>query len=317
VATVMLSIVFSGGLIPVTGRVVLDQLSWLVPARWGFAASASTIDLRRIDPTVRVRDPLWSHDLRSWLLAMGLLAALGMVVAVMVRWRLRLASLCRHIRRVAREPELTGRPSGHRRLSNQHLARLATAQHRKLLTPSDRAPMPSTSRSRGRHRARRPGRTPARGAGAIAAHRTPGRSDASDVRSWALASAPTTPAHLDRCPCTEGGNPMHEVLYERKGAGAGLCLNRPEQLNALNPAMMSQLAHRIDCAHVDNEVRALVIAGSGRAFCAGGDLTAARKLAGMDPPRGQQFLLDFAALLDSLQNFPKPRVTPAHDTDAA
>ena len=60
-----------------------------------------------------------------------------------------------------------------------------------------------------------------------------------------------------------------------------------------------------------------MIAGSGRAFCAGGDLTAARKLAEMDPPRGQQFLLDFAALLDSLQNFPKPRVTPAHDTDAA
>ena len=65
VITVMLSIVFSGALIPVTGRVVLDQLSWLVPARWGFAASASTIDLRRIDPTVRVNDPMWSHDLRS------------------------------------------------------------------------------------------------------------------------------------------------------------------------------------------------------------------------------------------------------------
>jgi len=116
VITVMLSIVFSGGLIPVTRRVVLDQLSWLVPARWGFAASASTIDLGRVDPTVRVNDPMWSHDLRSWLLAMGLLCALGMVVAVVVRWRLRLAALCRQIRRVAREPELTGRPSGRGRL---------------------------------------------------------------------------------------------------------------------------------------------------------------------------------------------------------
>jgi hypothetical protein len=58
-----------------------------------------------------------------------------------------------------------------------------------------------------------------------------------------------------------------------------------------------------------------VITGSGRAFWAGGDLTATRERAEMDPPGGQQFLIDFAALLDSLQNFPKPRVTPAHDTD--
>src|SRR4029077_12104621 len=157
VITVMLSIVFSGGLIPVTRRVVLDQVSWLVPARWGFAASASTIDLRRCDPTVRVRDPLWSHDLRSWLLAMGLLCALGMVAAVMVRWRLRLAVLWRYIRRGAREPEVTGRPSGRGRLLDKHLVRLATAQHRKLLTARDRAPMPSKSRPGGRHRARRPG----------------------------------------------------------------------------------------------------------------------------------------------------------------
>ncbi|HXA91074.1 MAG TPA: enoyl-CoA hydratase/isomerase family protein [Mycobacterium sp.] len=57
---------------------------------------------------------------------------------------------------------------------------------------------------------------------------------------------------------------------------------------------MSQLAHHIDRARVDNEVRALVITGSGRAFCAGGDLTVARELAEMDPPCGQQFLIDFA-----------------------
>jgi hypothetical protein len=38
VMSVMVSLVFSGGLIPVTGRVVFDQLSWAIPARWGFAA---------------------------------------------------------------------------------------------------------------------------------------------------------------------------------------------------------------------------------------------------------------------------------------
>jgi len=184
VIAVMLSIVFSGGLIPVTRRVVLDQLSWLVPARWGFAASASTIDLRHVDPTVRVNDPMWSHDLRSWLLAMGLLSALGIVVAVMVRWRLRLAVLCRYIGRVAREPELTARRRGRDRLLNNRLIRLAMQQYRKLLIRSDLTPMPSTRSSPRRHRARRSGRSSVGDAGVIAAHRTDGEViGATDVRS--------------------------------------------------------------------------------------------------------------------------------------
>jgi ABC transport system ATP-binding/permease protein len=169
VITVMLSIVFSGGLIPVTRRVVLDQLSWLVPARWGFAASASTIDLGRVDPTVRVNDPMWSHDLRSWLLAMGLLCALGIVAAVVVRWRLRLAALCRYIGRVAREPELTARLRGRDRLLNNRLVRLAIQQHRNSLTRSDLTPMASTGPPPRRHRARRSSRSSVGDARVIAA----------------------------------------------------------------------------------------------------------------------------------------------------
>ncbi|WP_414688324.1 hypothetical protein [Mycobacterium sp.] len=72
VISVMLSIVFGGGMIPVTGRVVLDQLSWAMPARWGFAASASTTDLRTIAPLLQTKETLWSRhrqvvDLVWWL----------------------------------------------------------------------------------------------------------------------------------------------------------------------------------------------------------------------------------------------------------
>jgi ABC transport system ATP-binding/permease protein len=90
VISVMVSIVFSGGLIPVTGRIVLDQLSWLLPARWGFAASASTVDLRTIAPLMPGNEMLWSHAGRWWLLDMGMLAILGLVMAGFVRWRIRL-----------------------------------------------------------------------------------------------------------------------------------------------------------------------------------------------------------------------------------
>jgi enoyl-CoA hydratase len=99
---------------------------------------------------------------------------------------------------------------------------------------------------------------------------------------------------------------MDEVLCERRGAGAWLRLNRPESMNTITPAMTGALADHLDRVRDDTEVRALVITGIGRAFCAGGDLTAARALTEMEPPGGQQFLADFGAVLNSLQEFPKP-----------
>lgn len=89
VVAIMVSMVMAGGLIPVTGRMGLDQASWLLPARWGFAASASTVDLRAIEPMVPA-DRLWSHSPHYWLLDVGMLALLGVVATLFVRFRLRL-----------------------------------------------------------------------------------------------------------------------------------------------------------------------------------------------------------------------------------
>jgi hypothetical protein len=90
VVVVMLSFVFCGGLIPVSGRMVLDQLSWLMPARWGFAASASTVDLRTVAPLTPTNETLWSHASNWWLLDMTLLVILGLAMAGFARWRVRL-----------------------------------------------------------------------------------------------------------------------------------------------------------------------------------------------------------------------------------
>jgi ABC-type multidrug transport system ATPase subunit len=90
VISVMLSIVLAGGLIPVTGRVVLNQLSWAVPARWGFAASASTVDLRHLTALVPANETLWAHDPKWWFLDIIMLTLLGIAMAAFVRWRIRL-----------------------------------------------------------------------------------------------------------------------------------------------------------------------------------------------------------------------------------
>ena len=89
VATIMVSMVLAGGLIPVTGRLVLDQLAWFVPARWGFAATASTVDLNSVEAGLPV-DRLWRHVAGSWLQDIGMLVAQAVVLAGLVRYRLRL-----------------------------------------------------------------------------------------------------------------------------------------------------------------------------------------------------------------------------------
>jgi ABC transport system ATP-binding/permease protein len=94
VVTIMVSMVLAGGLIPVTGRLILDQMSWLVPARWGFAASASTVDLNNVEAGLPA-DRLWRHVSGAWLQDMGMLVVLAVVLAGLVRFRLRLGARAR------------------------------------------------------------------------------------------------------------------------------------------------------------------------------------------------------------------------------
>ncbi|CAN5824342.1 FHA domain-containing protein [soil metagenome] len=91
VVAVMSQLVFSGGMIPVTDRLVLDQLSWITPARWGFAASASTVDLIHLVPgPLTPKDSHWEHTSSAWWFDMGMLAALSLGYLTLVRWKIRL-----------------------------------------------------------------------------------------------------------------------------------------------------------------------------------------------------------------------------------
>ena len=62
------------------------------------------------------------------------------------------------------------------------------------------------------------------------------------------------------------------VLYEQRGAVALLTLNRPDALNSFTRAMHHDLWAALDRAEAEPTVRALVITGAGRGFCAGADL---------------------------------------------
>ncbi|HXQ66118.1 MAG TPA: enoyl-CoA hydratase/isomerase family protein [Alphaproteobacteria bacterium] len=62
------------------------------------------------------------------------------------------------------------------------------------------------------------------------------------------------------------------VLSELKDGVFTITLNRPERLNAINPALLAELTAALSAANGDAGVRAIVLCGAGRAFCAGDDL---------------------------------------------
>ena len=63
------------------------------------------------------------------------------------------------------------------------------------------------------------------------------------------------------------------ILLQRDGAIARLTLNRPDRLNALTLAMLCELSEALTDIDHDEEIRAVILTGTGRGFCAGQDLT--------------------------------------------
>jgi ABC transport system ATP-binding/permease protein len=84
----LIALVFSGGMFPLADRFGLEQISWLVPSRWGFAASASTVDVHAVN-LLAVSDNSWTHSPGQWLFDMAMLVVFGAVATVLLWLRLR------------------------------------------------------------------------------------------------------------------------------------------------------------------------------------------------------------------------------------
>jgi enoyl-CoA hydratase/carnithine racemase len=69
------------------------------------------------------------------------------------------------------------------------------------------------------------------------------------------------------------------VLAERRGGVLLLTLNRPDRLNAWNSALEEQYFELLAAADANPEIRAIVVTGAGRAFCAGADMDGLKQVA--------------------------------------
>jgi enoyl-CoA hydratase/carnithine racemase len=77
------------------------------------------------------------------------------------------------------------------------------------------------------------------------------------------------------------------ILYEKSGPVATITLNRPQMINAINPTLEAEMHQALDEADADPEVRAIILTGAGRGFCAGFDVARPRNEGsgdtGLDP----------------------------------
>ncbi|WP_328353104.1 enoyl-CoA hydratase-related protein [Mycobacterium sp. NBC_00419] len=72
------------------------------------------------------------------------------------------------------------------------------------------------------------------------------------------------------------------VLTEQIGAVAVVTLNRPDKLNAIDIPLRLALAEALETADSDQDVRAIVLTGEGKAFCSGGDISSMERMTPQD-----------------------------------
>jgi 2-(1,2-epoxy-1,2-dihydrophenyl)acetyl-CoA isomerase len=107
------------------------------------------------------------------------------------------------------------------------------------------------------------------------------------------------------------------VQVQRRGAVATIALDRPKAMNAVDPQLSIDLLQALSQAAEDDEVRAVLLTGNGRAFCSGADLRA-----GFDPtpeghPNVQKALHErFHPIIQTLREMPKPVVAAVNGAAA-
>jgi enoyl-CoA hydratase/carnithine racemase len=85
------------------------------------------------------------------------------------------------------------------------------------------------------------------------------------AKDWIFASGPGRGCFMD----------YENILLEKKDGIARITLNRPDAMNAMNRAMITEIGRALEDVEEDETVRVVILTGKGKAFCVGADLKAA------------------------------------------
>ncbi|WP_029040940.1 crotonase/enoyl-CoA hydratase family protein [Cucumibacter marinus] len=103
--------------------------------------------------------------------------------------------------------------------------------------------------------------------------------------------------------------PFETIILETNAHGiATLTLNRPDKHNALSARMIAELSEAAQQLAADDAVRAVILTGAGKSFCAGGDLNWMREQFEADRSRRMAEARKLADMLKALDDLPKPLI---------
>jgi methylglutaconyl-CoA hydratase len=105
----------------------------------------------------------------------------------------------------------------------------------------------------------------------------------------------------------------YETIEIQKGQGvAVLWLNRPEVRNAFNETMIAELTAAFGVLEADSTVRAVILAGHGKVFCAGADLNWMKKMGELSLEENRKDAMTFGTMLSRLYVLKKPTIARVH-----
>lgn len=106
----------------------------------------------------------------------------------------------------------------------------------------------------------------------------------------------------------------HDVLQLSSPAPGitEMWLNRPDKHNAFDPALIAAIHQTLNRLRDDASVRVLIIAGRGKSFCSGADLHYMKSMVNFSNEENINDAARLAAMLQALQQFPKPVIAAVH-----
>ena len=102
------------------------------------------------------------------------------------------------------------------------------------------------------------------------------------------------------------------LIVEVRDAVALVALARPDVHNAFNETLIAELTRALQALDADDAVRAVILLGHGRSFCAGADLNWMKKMAGYGHAENLADAMALAAMLKTLNGLSKPTIARVH-----
>jgi methylglutaconyl-CoA hydratase len=105
---------------------------------------------------------------------------------------------------------------------------------------------------------------------------------------------------------------MSTLVIEQTGSVVRLTLNRPEIHNAFDEHLIATLTEAVAATSADASVRVILLAGAGKSFSAGGDLSWMRRMATYSPAENLADAHGLARLMQTIDTSPKPVIARVH-----